>query len=150
MFVLVLSCIFAVTWLWLRSKASPPSRTSSNLTTPQSTVHISSRVQTSRKARAARHRPVSRLARTHISLINEAIASKKNVSFRYKKKDGSITERTVTPRKVRRLSTSEMRSIKGFDAPIYGEGPLCMFGHCHLRNAARTFSLERIQNLRLE
>jgi hypothetical protein len=85
-----------------------------------------------------------------IRLINEAIASGRDVSFRYEKTDGTVTKRTVTPRELRKLSTSELHKLLGSDGTISREGRLCMFGRCHLRGADRVFAIDRIQNLHLQ
>jgi HNH endonuclease len=84
-----------------------------------------------------------------IRLISEAIALGRDVHFRYEKYDGTITRRTVTPRELRKLSNSELKSLSGRDV-IRKEGRLCMFGYCHLREADRVFAIDRIRGLRFE
>lgn len=84
-----------------------------------------------------------------LALINKAIAEKKDVHFRYKKRDGTITERSVTPRELRKLSIEEIQFLIGDKVPIKKEGRLCLFGYCHLRRDKRTFAIDRIYKLRL-
>ena len=85
-----------------------------------------------------------------IALINKAIADKKDVQFRYKKPDGTITSRAVTPKELRKLSIRELRTLVGPQATIEREGRLCMFGYCHLRQEKRTFAVDRIYKLTLK
>jgi len=92
----------------------------------------------------------TRACADHINLINEAIALGKDVHFRYEKKDGTVTRRTVTPREMRRLSIRELQALIGNDVMITREGRLCMFGHCHLRDADRVFAVDRMQSLSLQ
>jgi 5-methylcytosine-specific restriction endonuclease McrA len=84
-----------------------------------------------------------------MALVNKAIAEKKDIHFRYRKPDGTITSRTVTPRELRKLSISELQSLIGRFIKIEKEGRLCVFGDCHLRRAKRTFAIDRIYKLRL-
>jgi hypothetical protein len=84
-----------------------------------------------------------------IAILNEAISQRRNVHFRYKKPDGTITSRTVTPREMRKLSVSELRALLGRPANIEKEGTLCLFGHCHLRRAKRTFAVHRMQRIEI-
>jgi 5-methylcytosine-specific restriction endonuclease McrA len=84
-----------------------------------------------------------------LALINAALAEKKDVHFRYRKPDGTVTSRRVTPRELRKLTVSELQSLIGRYAKIEREGRLCLFGYCHLRQAKRTFAMDRIYKLRL-
>jgi 5-methylcytosine-specific restriction endonuclease McrA len=43
-----------------------------------------------------------------ISLLNKALAQRKDIRFRYKKPDGTITQRTATPRNLRKLTIQEL------------------------------------------
>ena len=85
-----------------------------------------------------------------IGLISEAIAVGGDVHFRYEKIDGTITQRTVTPRELRKLSNLELKSLTDRDADTRKEGRLCLFGYCHLRRADRVFAIDRIRWLRFE
>jgi 5-methylcytosine-specific restriction endonuclease McrA len=84
-----------------------------------------------------------------LALINKAIAEKKDVHFRYKKPDGTITNRTVTPRELRKLTIAELQSLIGRGARVEREGRLCLFGYCQLRREKRTFAIDRIFKLSL-
>ena len=84
-----------------------------------------------------------------ISQINEAIANGSDIGFRYRKRDGTVTKRTVTPHEIRKLTIAELQDLVGRYGSIRKEGRLCMFGYCHLRRADRTFAIDRIQSLRL-
>jgi hypothetical protein len=84
-----------------------------------------------------------------IALINRALAQKIDVRFRYRKPDGTITKRTVTPQELRKLTIFELRKLIGHKAKIEKEGRLCLFGRCHLRQAKRTFAIDRIHKLRI-
>lgn len=84
-----------------------------------------------------------------IRRINEAIVTGSDVGFRYRKRDGTVTRRTVTPREIRKLTIAELHALVGRYGSIQREGRLCMFGYCHLRKADRTFAVDRIQSLRL-
>jgi 5-methylcytosine-specific restriction endonuclease McrA len=83
-----------------------------------------------------------------ISLLNEALAQHKNIHFRYKKPDGTITQRTVTPRNLRKLTIQELQALLGKKVKIEQEGKLCLFGYCHLRRENRTFAVHRMQRIR--
>ena len=48
-----------------------------------------------------------------IALINKALAQKKDVHFRYRKSDGTITSRNVTPRELRKPNIFELQSLIG-------------------------------------
>lgn len=82
-----------------------------------------------------------------IALLNEALAQRKNVHFSYRKPDGTVTRRTVTPRALRKLSIEELQALLGRGAKIEKEGKLCLFGYCHLRRANRTFAVHRMQRI---
>lgn len=82
-----------------------------------------------------------------LALINRAIADEKDVHFRYKKRDGTVTSRTVTPRELRKLSVAELRALLGRKVKIEREGRLCLFGYCHLRRDKRTFAIDRMYKL---
>lgn len=84
-----------------------------------------------------------------LALINKAIAENRNVQFRYRKRDGSITNRAVRPRELRKLSVGELRALLGPKVRIEREGRLCLFGYCHLRRDKRTFAIDRIYKLTL-
>jgi 5-methylcytosine-specific restriction endonuclease McrA len=84
-----------------------------------------------------------------LALINRAIADKRDVQFRYKKRDGTITNRAVTPRELRKLSMAELRSLLGPKVKIEREGRLCLFGYCHLRRDKRTFAIDRMYKIAL-
>jgi 5-methylcytosine-specific restriction endonuclease McrA len=84
-----------------------------------------------------------------ISLLNKALAQRKDVHFRYKKPDGTITKRTVTPRDLRKLTIPELQALLGKKVKIEAEGKLCLFGYCHLRRANRTFAVHRMQRIEL-
>jgi hypothetical protein len=84
-----------------------------------------------------------------IHLLNTAIAQRKNIHFRYQKPDGTITNRTVTPREMRKLSIAELHALLGRRVKIGKEGKLCLFGHCHLRGERRTFAVHRMQKIRI-
>lgn len=84
-----------------------------------------------------------------IALLNEAIAQRRNIHFRYKKPDGTTTNRTVTPRQLRKLSIVELQALIGRQAKIEKEGKLCLFGYCQLRRANRTFAVHRMQRIEL-
>jgi 5-methylcytosine-specific restriction endonuclease McrA len=85
-----------------------------------------------------------------LALINHAISERRDVHFRYKKPDGTITARTVTPRELRKLTVAELRFLLGPKVKIEREGRLCLFGYCHLRNEKRTFAIDRIYKLTLQ
>lgn len=59
-----------------------------------------------------------------MALINRALSEKRDVHFRYKKPDGTVTDRTVTPRQLRKLTVFELRSLVGFHVKIEREGRL--------------------------
>lgn len=82
-----------------------------------------------------------------ISLLNRAIAQKNNVFFHYKKPNGTVTKRTVTPRQMRKLTVGELQSLLGRKIKIEKEGKLCLFGYCHLRKADRTFAVHRMYKI---
>ncbi len=84
-----------------------------------------------------------------ISLLNKAIAQRKNIRFRYQKPDGTITHRTVTPRQMRKLSIADLQALLGRRVKIEKEGKLCLFGHCHLRGESRTFAVHRMQKIEI-
>jgi 5-methylcytosine-specific restriction endonuclease McrA len=84
-----------------------------------------------------------------IECIQIALTQRRDVHFRYKKRDGTITSRTVTPRQLRKLTQLELRALIGRNVPIEKEGRLCLFGHCHLRRANRTFAIDRISRISL-
>jgi HNH endonuclease len=84
-----------------------------------------------------------------VECIHKALVQKKDVHFRYKKPDGTITNRTVTPRQLRKLAQSELKALIGRNVPIEKEGRLCLFGYCHLRRADRTFAIDRMYRIDL-
>jgi predicted DNA-binding transcriptional regulator YafY len=90
-----------------------------------------------------------RALQIRIGRINEAIAKGCDIGFRYRKRDGTVTKRTVTPREIRKLSIAELQALIGRYGSIQKEGRLCMFGYCHLRTSDRTFAVDRIRDLRL-
>jgi HNH endonuclease len=59
-----------------------------------------------------------------ITLINRALSQRKDIRFRYQKPDGSITQRTVTPHELRKLTVAELRTLVGRNAKIEKEGTL--------------------------
>ena len=85
-----------------------------------------------------------------MAVINKAIAERRDVHFRYKKRDGTVTSRTVTPRELRKLTIPELRSLIGYHVKLEREGRLCLFGFCHLRQAKRTFAIDRMYRLDLQ
>jgi 5-methylcytosine-specific restriction endonuclease McrA len=88
-----------------------------------------------------------------IALINEALATGKDLRMQYRRRDGKITTRTVTPSELRKLAPHEIQRLHkllGRNVGIQKEGRLCLFAYCHLREANRTFAVDRIQNLRIE
>jgi 5-methylcytosine-specific restriction endonuclease McrA len=82
-----------------------------------------------------------------IALLNAALAQRKDVRFRYKKRDGTITQRTVTPRQLRKLTVEELQALLGRKVKIEKEGKLCLLGYCYLRRANRTFAVHRMQRI---
>jgi 5-methylcytosine-specific restriction endonuclease McrA len=84
-----------------------------------------------------------------IALVQEALTKRKDIFFHYKKPDGSVTRRTVTPRELRKLTVSELQALLGQKVKIEKEGRLCLFGHCHLRKEKRTFALSRMYKIDL-
>ena len=84
-----------------------------------------------------------------IALLSRALAQRKDIRFRYKKPDGTVTQRTVTPRQLRKLTIEELQALLGKKAKIEKEGKLCLFGYCHLRRANRTFAVHRMQRVEL-
>lgn len=80
--------------------------------------------------------------------INGAIASGKDVRFRYVNAKGVRTERKVSPYELRKLTVSELQKLTG-QKTISKEGRLCLFGFCHLRSADRTFAIDRITHLEI-
>jgi hypothetical protein len=82
-----------------------------------------------------------------IDILNRALTQRKDIHFHYKKPDGTLTRRRVTPRKLRKLSVNELRTLLGKNVKIEKEGKLCLFGHCHLRHADRTFAVHRMQQI---
>jgi hypothetical protein len=132
-FILVLACVVVAYWYW----AQPITMQTNAVKNPGSLQNYPKNAQSA---------PCSE----QINLIKDAIALGRDVSFRYAKTDGSVTQRTVTPFELRKLSISELQSLIGVGVAIRREGGLCMFGRCHLRGADRVFAIERIQNLRLE
>jgi 5-methylcytosine-specific restriction endonuclease McrA len=84
-----------------------------------------------------------------IALLNRALAQQKDIRFRYKKPDGTTTQRTVTPRQLRKLTIEELQALLGKKVKIEKEGKLCLFGFCHLRRADRTFAVHRMQRVEL-
>jgi len=85
-----------------------------------------------------------------IAIINRALFENKDANFRYRKLDGTVTSRRVTPVELRKLSVSELQSLIGRNARIKKEGRLCLFGYCHLRGAKRTFAIDRIYKITLQ
>lgn len=85
-----------------------------------------------------------------IALLNDALAKRKNVFFHYKKPDGKVTKRTVTPRQMRKLSIIELQNLLGRKVKIEKEGKLCLFGYCHLRKADRTFAVHRMYKIQVD
>ena len=65
--------------------------------------------------------------------LGEAIYSKKNLFIRYIDGDGEETQRWITPKQVTGLSDY-----------VY------LLAHCHMRNAERSFRLDRIVEVRVE
>jgi WYL domain/HNH endonuclease len=84
-----------------------------------------------------------------ISVLSEALAQRKDVHFRYKKPDGTVTRRRVTPRHLRKLTIQELQALLRRKVKIEKEGKLCLFGYCHLRRANRTFAVHRMQKIEL-
>lgn len=85
-----------------------------------------------------------------MALINRALSEKRDVYFRYRKPNGTISNRRVTPLELRKLSISELQTLVGRNARIQKEGRLCLFGYCHLRAAKRVFAIDRIYKLKLQ
>ena len=65
--------------------------------------------------------------------LGEAIYSNKRIFIRYVDGDGNLSERWVTP-----------KQVMGLADYIY------LQGHCHLRNAERSFRLDRIVEVKVE
>jgi DNA polymerase III epsilon subunit family exonuclease len=65
--------------------------------------------------------------------LGEAIYSNKRIFIRYVDGDGKMSERWVTP-----------KQVMGLADYIY------LVGHCHLRNAERSFRLDRIVDVKVE
>lgn len=84
-----------------------------------------------------------------IEILNRAFSQRSDVRFRYKKTDGIITTRKVTPSEMRKLSIPELQSLLGKKVRIEKEGRLCLFGYCHLRKAKRTFAVHRMERIEL-
>jgi 5-methylcytosine-specific restriction endonuclease McrA len=93
--------------------------------------------------------PSQTVIRKKVAYINQALTRRRDIQFRYRKPDGAITQRTVTPRELRKLSTSELQKLIGRNVKLEKEGRLCLFGYCHLRQANRTFAISRIYKLSL-
>ena len=68
-------------------------------------------------------------------LIKDALLNKRKIHFKYSDKEKNLTERSVTP-------------LRLFIHTFGDDGEmLCLEGHCHLRNANRTFALFRMSSL---
>jgi len=66
-------------------------------------------------------------------LISDAIAADKRLKFYYTSKTGEKSVRTIKPRALKRF-----------------KGDLCVYGFCYLRNAERTFALDRMEEAKVE
>lgn len=85
-----------------------------------------------------------------VALINTALTKRQDIQIRYRKADGSITNRQVTPRDLRKLTTLELQKLRGSNFyKVNKEGRLCLFGYCHLRQADRVFAIDRILRINL-
>lgn len=95
-------------------------------------------------------RPGPTAVEKRVARINRALATGRDLSFRYVKFNRETSKRVVTPRELRKLMPEEMRGLAdGPSVSMEREGTLCLFGHCHLRNASRTFAIHRIRSLRI-
>lgn len=85
-------------------------------------------------ARLVLHLPAAGAERRAAVLeaLGRAVATRKNVSLRYRSFHGEITERTVSPWGL-----------------AYRRGAWFVVGHCHLRGGLRSFQAERILELSL-
>lgn len=70
--------------------------------------------------------------RKRIEQLTAAAEARKRVAIRYEQRDGKSSERSVDPY-----------------ALIYRAGDWLLLAHCHLRNAPRTFRVDRIRNTRV-
>lgn len=70
-----------------------------------------------------------------VAIIETAIEEGANITLEYLKQDGSLTIRTIRPRKVELIDFS-------------GKEFLGVSGYCHLRKEERTFRIDRILSLR--
>ena len=71
-------------------------------------------------------------------VIEIAIATNKNIKFKYKDKEDKLTSRTVKPT---RLFIFQLVESDG--------QMLCIESFCYLRNASRTFALFRMSNVQI-
>lgn len=95
-------------------------------------------------------RPGPTAVEKRVARINEALAARQDLSFRYVKFGGETSRRVVTPSELRKLTLEEMRRLAySHPVPMEREGTLCLFGHCHLRKAPRIFAVHRIRRLRI-
>ncbi|MEY9756218.1 HNH endonuclease [Bradyrhizobium yuanmingense] len=84
-----------------------------------------------------------------IQLLSKALSQRKDVRFRYKKPRTPISNRTVTPRELRKLTIPELQDLLGRKAKVEKESRLCLLGYCHLRKANRTFAVHRMSKIEL-
>jgi predicted DNA-binding transcriptional regulator YafY len=68
---------------------------------------------------------------TRLIIVN-AIEAGEDLSFDYIDQEGALTERTVTPKYLEARHEDQI---------------LCLIAHCHLRDASRTFVIQRMSNL---
>ncbi len=71
-----------------------------------------------------------------IALINEAIKTKATLRFKYKKRNGQIMIREISPKEIK--------------LDIYKHKVRVVSGYCYLRNDTRTFTINRMSQLQIK
>jgi predicted DNA-binding transcriptional regulator YafY len=126
-FLILIGIIWAF-YAWLNSG---PNETKERANSESKIDKYSLGSQTSSRARINRTNVNGKDESTRLIIVN-AIEASQDLSFNYIDQEGELTARTVTPEY---LETRHEDKI------------LCLIAHCHLRDANRTFVIQRMSNL---
>jgi predicted DNA-binding transcriptional regulator YafY len=132
--VLLLVLIVLGLWAWLKDDSPnprPPDRAEKGRTPEHSSAHGAG-TGSARSATPHRTHGGKRQTPTTEETLLLAIKNGWRINISYVDQDGEFSYRAVTPLGLERRHDAEI---------------LCLIGHCHMRNAARTFVVRRIKSV---